>query len=142
MSHAIDNASAILSQNGGRTFSVRTGFLSSITSIATPKSTYSQRSLKSNANNNDFFAKYRNRSKAVRKGDDIFESKPTGPPKANDDGLTAQLLESLNLGGKSRTGKSQAHTMNDEGSTRSSEQFNHIDAYVSRGMGNRLTKKF
>ena len=94
-----------------------------------------------NANHTDFFAKYRNKTKAVKKGDDIFESKPAAP-KAKDDGLTAQLLESLNLQGKSRTGKSHAHTVNDEGSTRSSEQYNHLDAYVSRGMGTRFTKKY
>ena len=95
-----------------------------------------------NANHTDFFAKYRNKTKAVKKGDDIFESKPAGPQRAMDDGLTAQLLESLNLKDKSRTGKSHAYTVNDEGSTRSSEQYKHLDAYVSRGMGTRFTKKY
>lgn len=43
-STVLDGASGILSQGGGYAFSVRSGFLSNISSVNTPKSFFSKRS--------------------------------------------------------------------------------------------------
>jgi hypothetical protein len=73
-------------------------------------------------NKKDFFSKYK-RSSLVRRPDDIFKQK-----------LTREALGNLN--------KSQDAQKSDYCSATSSNPYPHLQAYIERGMGKRLSKKF
>ena len=80
----IDGASAILSQNGGATFSVRTGYLSNM-SVETPQSVFSRKSFKSPATTQNFnaFSKYRKKSNLIQSANQIFASNQSAKKSEN-----------------------------------------------------------
>ena len=75
----IDGASAILSQNGGKTFSVKSAFLGSLKSMRTPRSQISNCSPSSTVSrrNPETWSRYRSKAKGIRADtvDSIFDAK-------------------------------------------------------------------
>jgi len=67
-----------MSMNGSGTVSVKSGFLTHISSAMTPRTRLSKQSTQSSLarTGQNIFMKYRARSKAVHNTDDIFAAKP------------------------------------------------------------------
>ena len=73
----IDGASAILSQNGGTTFSVKSAFLGSLKSMRTPRSQISHASPKSTISSHhpESWSRYRTKGTRIETSDQIFDAK-------------------------------------------------------------------
>jgi hypothetical protein len=97
-----------------------------LSSIQTPQSLVSRSSQKSKYQKLDFFARYKKNSSVARKPDEIFESTKK---------LTSQTLGQLN-----HSVKSLDQPYEDNSTQTGSHP--HLQAYIERGMGQRLSKKF
>jgi len=151
----IDAASSILSQGGGKAFSVRSDFFKQLSSVATPASNFSK-STKTRSNTivsengqQKFFSRYRARSKVPLTTDEIFEAKDSQKSKElTQDALN--YLDTENAKPKSKASRSlfshnsiQEMPQNRYVSSLPDEQSKHphLKAFIERGMGHRLSKK-